>query len=394
MDASFFIAGKLKFKGKIAMISIAISFIVMIIAVAVSSGFRHEIRDGLSAVAGDVSLVPPHRNVFNEAASINSDLSYLEEIEKVEGVESIVPSVSRAGILKNDDNINGVLFKGVPRGYSEYQVADSVKLGVVIPRTLAAKAELSVGDRMLSYFVGEKVRARNFTVVSIYDPIVEADGKMVVYADITDLQRVNGWEGDQVSSLEILMDRDHRNEEYIKEATMEIGFICSACSQDSDSDVIATSSVSDFPQLFDWLSLIDFNVFFILLLMVLVAGFNMISGLLIMLFENISTIGLLKSLGMTDRSIAKVFLTSSAELVFKGMLVGNVIAVLLCLIQSKTHILKLNPENYFVSSVPVHLDWGMLITAEAIAFLAIMLLLLLPCLFISKVDPAQTVRVK
>ena len=128
--------------------------------------------------------------------------------------------------------------------------------------------------------------------------------------------------------------------------------------------------------------------------MTIVAGFNMISGLLIMLFENISTIGLLKSLGMTDKAISKIFLSSSAVLVLKGMLIGNVTAFLFCVIQNLTHVLKLNPENYFVSFVPVRIDPGIVLTADVISFVVIMVLLLIPCIFISRVDPAETVRVR
>ena len=147
-----------------------------------------------------------------------------------------------------------------------------------------------------------------------------------------------------------------------------------------------------YPQVFDWLDLLDFNVLFILLLMTLVAGFNMVSGLLILLFRNISTIGLLKTLGMTDRSIARVFLRSSSSLVLKAMLLGNGLAFLLCLVQRFTHVVTLNPENYIVSYVPVHLDVPMILAADAGAYLVIMLLLLIPSLFISRVDPAKTVK--
>ena len=183
-------------------------------------------------------------------------------------------------------------------------------------------------------------------------------------------------------------------EESIKEITMDVGTIVNAYSEDSEYPVIATSALSIYPQIFDWLNLIDFNVFFILLLMTIVAGFNMISGLLIMLFENISTIGLLKALGMTDKAIAKVFLSSSAVLVGKGMLVGNALALIFCIIQGATGLVPLNPENYFVSAVPVHLDMGWILAADIMSFVVIMLLLLIPCLFISKVDPADTVRVR
>lgn len=397
MDASFFIARRLRFKGHIAVTAIAISFLVMIIAVSISSGFRSEIRKGLSTISGDVQLTPPNLNVLDQTRPIEDDAAYLPIIKEIEGVEDIVPVVYRAGIVKNGSNIHGVLVKGVPGGASRVapQVQhDSVPLAVAVPRRLCEISGLKVGDRMLTYFVGEKVKLRQFNIVSVYDAVVETDSRLVVYAEISDLQRLDGWAENQVSAMEIALKPTFRTEQKISEMTEQIGVYVNAFSAESDSPVIAVSSVSRYPQLFDWLDLIDFNVFFILLLMTVVAGFNMISGLLIMLFENISTIGLLKSLGMTDRAISKVFLSSSAVLVLKGMLIGNLLAFVFCLIQSTTHLLKLNPENYFVSYVPVHLDLGAVLLADAAAFIVIMLLLLIPTLFISKVDPAETVRVR
>lgn len=387
MDASFFIAGRLRFKGNIAMICIAVSFLVMIIAVSVSSGFRHAIRSGLSDISGDIRITPPTLSVLDESLPIEADAAYRPYIEEVEGVSEIRPVVYKAGIVKSGDNIQGVLFKGMEND-------DTVSLAVSVPKRLAEIAGLQPGDRMLTYFVGESVKARQFTVTSVYDALVEADDKLVVYADISDLQRVNGWNASEVSCLEILLEDDMRNESDIESANDRIGTLINAYSSDDEESVIASSSVSSYPQLFDWLSLIDFNVLLILILMTIVAGFNMISGLLIMLFENISTIGLLKSLGMTDRAISKVFLSSSSILVAKGMLAGNALAILFCIIQDTTKVLRLNPENYFVSFVPVKLDFGMILTADVLAFVLIMLLLLIPCLFISKVDPADTVRVR
>jgi len=387
MDASFFIAGRLRFKGNIAMICIAVSFLVMIIAVSVSSGFRHAIRSGLSDISGDIRITPPTLSVLDESLPIEADAAYRPYIEEVEGVSEIRPVVYKAGIVKSGDNIQGVLFKGMEND-------DTVSLAVSVPKRLAEIAGLQTGDRMLTYFVGESVKARQFTVTSVYDALVEADDKLVVYADISDLQRVNGWSASEVSCLEILLEDDMRNESDIESANDRIGTLINAYSSDDEESVIASSSVSSYPQLFDWLSLIDFNVLLILILMTIVAGFNMISGLLIMLFENISTIGLLKSLGMTDRAISKVFLSSSAILVAKGMLAGNALAILFCIIQDTTKVLRLNPENYFVSFVPVKMDFGMILTADILAFVLIMLLLLIPCLFISKVDPADTVRVR
>ena len=388
MDASLFISRRLRFKGGLAMTCIAVSFLVMIIAVSVSSGFRNEIRTNLSAVSGDIQLTSPDLNILDSSRPIERNPSYMPYIMKVDGVQSVSPVVYRAGIVKQSDNIHGVLFKGTDN------FSDSTSLAVSIPDRLSEITGLSAGDKMTVYFIGDKVRLRQFNIVSVYDALIETDDKLVVYADIKDLQRLDGWTDGQVSALEIIMDESHKSEDAVREAVQEIGAIVNAYSFDSETPVVATSSTSKYPQLFDWLSLIDFNVFVILLLMTVVAGFNMISGLLIMLFENISTIGLLKALGMTDRAISKVFLSSSAVLVLKGMAIGNAFALLFCMIQDYTHVLKLDPENYFVSFVPMLVDFCAVLVADLSAFIGIMILLLLPALFISRVDPAQTVRVK
>ena len=162
--------------------------------------------------------------------------------------------------------------------------------------------------------------------------------------------------------------------------------------RDDEDPLRAVAATERFAQLFDWLDLIDFNVYAILLLMTVVAGFNMVSGLLILLFRHVSTIGTLKTLGMKDRSIAGVFLRVGARTVAIGMAAGNAAALLFCLVQGTTHVLKLNPENYFVSFVPVHVDLPGILAADAAAFAGILLLLLIPTLFISKVDPARTVK--
>ena len=394
MDASLFISRRLRFKGKIAMISIAVSFLVMIIAVSVSSGFRHAIRDGISSVSGDIQLLPLNMNLLDDASPVESDASYLPFVKEIDGVEEVIPVIYRAGIVRHEDEIHGVLLKGMPADKLPFSNEDSTALAVAIPRRLSEIIGLSEGDRMLTYFIGEKVRARQFNVVSVYESMLETDDRLVVYADLADLQRLNGWDSNQVSAMEVMLEKGSRNEEQIKEIASEVGTTVYAYTAEDETTVLATSCVSRYPQIFDWLNLMDFNVFFILVLMTIVAGFNMISGLLIMLFENISTIGLLKTLGMTDRSIAKVFLSSSAVLTIKGMAIGNALAIIFCIVQSSTHILKLDPVNYFVSYVPVHPDLGMILVADVISFAAIMVLLLIPCLFISKVDPAETVRVR
>jgi lipoprotein-releasing system permease protein len=386
MDASFFIASRMRFKGRLVVISIAISYLVMLIALSVSSGFRHEIRDGLSDLCGDIQLTPQNVDPFDGLVSMNSDLSYLSEIEGMDGVDEIRPVIYRAGMVKCGENIHGVLFKGVQR-------VDTVALGVSIPRRLSELTGLKPGDRMPSYFVGgEKVRMRQFTVTSVYDAMLEADDRLVVYASLPDMQRLNSWSDNEVSGLEIMLDHSFRDEVTMENMSYMVGAVVYENSSEQDEPVYATSSVSRYRQLFDWLAIIDFNVLFILVLMTIVAGFNMISGLLIMLFENISTIGLLKSLGMRNVQIINVYLTRAAGTVFKGMLIGNLLAIAFCLVQNATHFIPLDPVNYYVSYIPVHIDLMSVLCVDFVAFVVIMLLLLLPSLFVLRVDPAKTLK--
>lgn len=386
MNAPSFIAKKLRFKGKIAMVSIAISFFVMIIAVSVSSGFRREIRSGIASVSGDIQLTPADMNYIGEESPVSSRPPSLEAITASQGVKSVDPVIYRAGIVKQEDNIHGVIFKGIA-------TQDSLSgLRISIPDRLSEILGIGEGDDLQAYFVGERVKARRFHVYSVYRSPVRADDNLVILASLDDMRRLNGWEEDEVSALEVTLDDSFRDAPLMKAKTDEIGSMALLYSSDEDDALVASSIMDKYPQLFDWLNLIDFNALAVLLLMTVVAGFNMISGLLILLFRNISTIGTLKALGMTDKSISSVFLRVSSNLVLKGMLIGNALALLLCAIQNATHVLKLNPDNYFVSYVPLKVNLPMILLADLLAYAVIMLLLQIPVRFISKVDPATTVR--
>ncbi len=390
MAVTRFIASRLRFKGRMAMTCIAVSFLVMIIAVAVSSGFRTEIRDGLADISGDVQITPVDMNYLGGTSPIERHPAYMDYILDMRQVKSVEPVVYRAGIVKSGENIHGVLFKG-----TEKQGSDTLgSLEVCIPARLASMLSLEPGDDMTTYFIGEKVRARKFKVASVYNAMVETDDKLVVYTTLEDLQRLNEWTSEQVSAFEIHLQDAYRNVEGINAAAEDAGFITYEYTGEDEATVVCTSAVRKYPQLFDWLNLIDFNVLFILILMTIVAGFNMISGLLIMLFENISTIGLLKSLGMTNRSIAEVFLRVASQIVLKGMVIGNLLAFAFCLIQGQTHLIGLDPANYFVSFVPVHINVWSVLAADFGAYIIIMLLLLIPLQFITRVDPAKTVAVR
>lgn len=384
MKATAFIAGRLRFQGRIAVATVAIASFIIIIAVAVSSGFRKELRNGIASISGDIRLTSPDLNYISDTDPIRSDAAYISALDSLQGIKSITPVVYRAGIVKGGDNIHGVLFKGVPEGYDSLYVS--------IPRRLASIMGLKEGDGMLTYFIGESVKARKFKVRSVYQDILGSDDKLIVYAGISDLQRLNGWTPEDVSAVEIALDERHRSEANMREMTQEVGATVLFNTPEDESTVVASSALNMYPEIFSWLGLIDFNVLFVLILMTVVAGFNMISSLLIMLFRNISHIGVLKSLGMSDRSIISVFLRVSSSAVLRGMLIGNALALLFCLIQSTTHLISLNPENYFISFVPVNIDVWQVILVDVISYLATMLLLVLPCQMVLGVDPAKTVR--
>ena len=383
MRAEGFIARRLRVKEKMAVVAIAISFFVIIIAVAISAGFRREIRGGVSAVTGDVLLTNAAADLTGSADPVRTP-SCLKDLEGMRGVESIQPVVYGAGILKLGDEIQGALFKGTP--------ADTASMGVRVPATLAGRFGLAVGDDLTAYFAGEKTKIRKWHILEIYESPMATDEGQLLYVPIRDMRRVFEWDDDESSLLEVRVEPRLRGRKVLPQVTQELGWRAMAGAGKEEEPLRAVAATERFPQLFDWLDLIDFNVYAILLLMTVVAGFNMISGLLILLFRHVSTIGTLKTLGMDNRAVAGVFLRVGARTAAIGMAAGNVLALLFCLIQGTTHLIKLNPENYFVSFVPVHVNLPGILLADVAAFAGILLLLLIPTLFISKVDPAKTVK--
>lgn len=383
MVAERFISGKLKFQGNVAATAVAVSFFVIIVAVAVSSGFRHEVREGVAALSGDIRIVP-FTGADADPVPMPANLAQADDILSIPGVRELTPSVQRPGIVKCGETVHGVVVKGIPGGPSIQ--GERPQLAVSIPHRLQEITGVGIGDPLTVYFIGEKVRVRKFTVAAVHRDIIETDDNLLVYADMSDMQRLCGWSDDQVSCLNVRLEENFRSARIEDEIAGRIGFLL------RDESLYVSSSARDYPQIFDWLNLLDFNVAVILILMTVVAGFNMISGLLIMLLKNVSAIGTLKTLGMTDASIGKVFVRAGAAAVLKGLVIGNALALLFCLVQGTTHLLPLDPENYFVSYVPVHVNVWAVLAADAVADAAILLMLWLPTRMVAKIDPAKTVK--
>jgi lipoprotein-releasing system permease protein len=243
---------------------------------------------------------------------------------------------------------------------------------------------------MLAYFVGEKVRVRKFKVAALYSAQLEEVDMTLAVVDIRHVQRLNEWKSNEYSACEIYLE-NHRDRSKI---IGDIDIIVMDNSSDSDSP-IAVKGIDDlYPNLFDWLEILNLNVLVILILMIVVAGFNMISGLLIILFERISMIGLLKAMGMTNRSICSIFIYRGSFIILRGMILGNIVAILLCAIQGYFHIFKLDPANYFVSYIPIHIDIPSILLLNIVSFILMMIILILPSLFIAKIQPDKTIKIR
>ena len=373
-----------------AAVAIAVSFFIIIVAVAVSAGFRNVIRDGVAAMTGDVRIQPYVSGTGEDPVSMPAQLPSQEKLLALPGVVGIEPVAVRAGIVKNGDIIHGVVVKGIPgqAGNDVTDGPDRPSLAVSIPHRLSEITGLGIGDDMVTYFVGEKVRVRKFHITAIHRDLVEVDDNLLVYANLADIQRLNGWDEGQVSCLDVTLNEQASR----KELAGAIGHILATSGHEQEDGLYVTSSEDSYQQIFDWLTLLDFNVLVILVLMTVVAGFNMVSGLLIMLLRNIPTIGTLKTLGMSDGAIGRLFIRIGARAVLKGMLIGNALALLFCLVQGTTHLIPLDPANYFVSWVPVHINLLWVILADAAAFAGILALLWLPSRVVASIDPAKTVK--
>lgn len=395
----------------IATISIAVSVVVMIVAVSVSDGFSKEIGEKVSGFTGDISIRVPGEELTNSTYPLQINDSVLTEIEGIKGVNAVQGIAWITGVIKFNDQIEGVMLKGVDSSYDwsfvqrhfvKENMVDSLFVpdlnlllpgSAVISKRLASQLGINVGDRPFFHFIGESVKTRRFTVSAIFDARLENLDKGLVICNIGNVRDLLGWDEESYSSVEVLLDRgagkkvrEKKGEEI--ESVLERG-------RDSDfRDFELVTPNELFPHLFDWLGLLDFNVFIVLALMMAVAGFNMVSGLLIILFEKISMIGLLKSLGMRDSSIHRIFLYRALTIVIRGIAAGNIIAISILIIQERYGLISLNPENYFVTQVPVHLNFVKILILDLVAIVTIATILYIPARFISKIEPDKSLRQK
>lgn len=388
---------------RIATVTVAVSITVMIVALAVIFGFKHDITEKLTGFAGDVDIVNLDGNSSYETVPIRRNPALEEAVRGIENFESIYPYAVKGGIIKTDQAMQGVMLKGVDSTYdwSFFRSAlvegrlpvvdDSVRnVEILISQSLSDMLRLGLGDRVEMLFIqtGRPPRRYAFKVAGIYKTGLEEQDKVVIPTDIRNIQRLNRWDADQITGYEVNTSdfaQLDRFEEDVYRAVV-------ATESTDDESLMAVSVRDNYPQLFDWLRAHDVNAAVIIVIMLIVALLNMISALLIILLERTRMIGELKALGMDNRALQKIFVIRSSFIVLKGMVWGNIIGIGLCLLQHYTHIIKLNETGYFLSEVPIQLGAGWLVLINAGAFVLIVALLAIPTMVVSRISPDKTIR--
>ena len=369
----------------------------MIISIAIVTGFQKQIKDKVIGFGSHITITNFEVNSSYEATPLNQNQPFYPFLDTVDGIRHIQIFANKAGIIKTDDQIEGVIFKGIGSDYDwsffndkivkgkHFKISDSEKTNdVIISKSLANRLELKVGDPLRMYFIiSDEIqpRGRKFNICGIYETGLEEFDKLYVLGDIYHIRKLNKWDNDEVGGFEVLIDNFDQIDKMGELVYHLVGY-------ELNSQTIKQMQ----PQIFEWLSLHDMNVIIIISLMVLVAGIAMISTLLILIIEKTNMIGLLKALGSKNISIRKIFVYNAVYIIGKGLIWGNIIALGLCFIQLKTGILKLNQESYYVSEVPVNLQLSHFLFINAGTLIVCTLMLIIPTYIITKISPVKAIR--
>ena len=411
LKVEFFIARKIrsggvsgkKFAGpvlKVAVGGVMVGMIVMILTIAISSGFKREIREKIVGFGGHVQVENLDFNMSFEPNPIRYDSALVNSIKSLEGVRWVQRFASKAGIMSTEQNMQGVVLKGIGHEYDTTFLNSILVEGrlpntsqetpaneILISALLSQMLYLEEGEEVFIYFFQEQIRVRRFTVVGIFDSNLPEFDKMNVVSDLRHVQRINNWNPDQVAGLEVITS-DFDNVQYwgARIEAITAGHIS------PDGGLLRVRTVYDIhPQIFGWLDLLDMNLVVIIILIIMVAGFNMISGLLIMILERTKMIGVLKALGMEGWPLRKIFLFLATRVTIRGLVWGNAIGIGLCLIQHYFGLVKLDPANYFLDTVPIYLNPLHLLFLNAGVIVAIFLMMVGPSYMARKISPVRAI---
>ena len=384
---------------------IALGVAAMIVSVAIVTGFKSTIKDKVFGFGSHINIVNFDSNSSYETVPIEREQSFLPTLQSMEGIKHIQVYATKAGIIRAGQSIQGVVVKGIGADFdwsffrqhlvegSLPQMSDTGRTDeVVISRSIANAMELKVGGSFVTSFVSSEdaknIRYRKFRVAGIYQTNLEDFDKVMVLADIKHIQKLNDWTPDQVSGFEITLTDYNQLQKMYASIWDEVGY---GFLNDGSKLKIQTIETL-YPQIFDWLSLLDMNVWVILVLMTLVAGMNMISGLLIIILEKTNMIGILKAIGARDASVRKIFLYHGGFLIGKGLLYGNIIGISLCALQYFTGIFPLDASMYFVDTVPINLSIWHVLLINIGSLLVTLAMLILPSYVITSISPVRAIQ--
>ncbi|MBS0011054.1 MAG: ABC transporter permease [Bacteroidales bacterium] len=386
---------------RIVITGIALSIAVMILAFAILTGFKKEIRDKIAGFSGHIQVLNFDSNYSFETAPVASGQEFISRLENYKGLRNIHVFATKAGIIKTGENIQGVVLKGVSTDYdwtffkknlvegSVLNLNDSsISNGVIISKVISDLLSLDIGDDFAMYFVQEPPRMRKLTVEGIYETSVESMDKIYVFGDIGHIRRLNGWDDGQVSGFEIFINNFNDIEMMTFAVRDAIGY---KITEDQERLKVTNLKIK-YPQILDWLNFQDTNVIIIVVLMLLVAAFTMISGLLILILEKTNMIGILKALGSDNRLIQKIFLNQASYIIATGLLWGNLIGYLLAVLQKKFEIIKLDPSSYYLTTVPVNIDILHFILLNTGTVFIILFMLLIPSRLVAAINPVKAIK--
>ena len=411
MRFEYFIASRLflkqKSKGrktgpavKIAVTGIALGLAVMLVAIGVVQGFKHEIRDKVIGVGAHIQIASYYSNYSYEMSPLNVPDTLLGQLRAIPGVRHVQPQYTKPGMIKTKDDFQVVVFKGVDSCFDASFLKSSLVAGtfpdysqpsndVLISEYLSDLLHLKPGDAFLAYFIRDEAQsARRFKVSGVYNTHFTSYDKAFLLTDARHIRQLNDWESDQAGGIEVFF-------ESMKafDATQESVYqTMSRYASDTDEVYYMRNLYELNPDLFGWLDLLDMNVLLILLLMIFVSGFNIISGLLILILERTNFIGVLKALGAGNRQVRRIFVSYSTYLVAIGLLWGNVIGLGICFLQKYAHVLKLDPSVYYVDAVPIELNVWWIVLVNVGTILVSMAVVLVPSHLITHIHPAKAIR--
>lgn len=374
---------------------VALGLIIMLLAVMITSGYKKEIREKIVGIGSHIRISNYDQNYSYEPIPFHRDQIFIKDLQANPQIKNIQFYSTKVGILKTTDQVEGVVLKGidstfawsnfekclleeVPNPFKTNQMSNDI----FISKKISKKLKLRIGDKVAAYFVQEPPKQRNFTVRGIYETGLPDYDEKFVLVDLRHVQKLNGWDSSQVGGIELLIDDYAKMDELGEKVNLSIGY-----------KLKAETIKQIYPNIFEWLLLFDTNVIVLLVITIFVCIITMISTFFIIVLEQIKTIGILKTIGMETKSVFRLFLLMGTRLIVRGLIWGNAIAILIFVIQKNFKWIKLDPETYYVSFVPVAFNTLMILAVNVGVLVLCMAALAIPALIVSKkISPINAIR--